>query len=151
MIQSLSEADVFLLACETFPGPEKRDEGTLNPPKKKKYKQQITECKLNFPVTEWCHVNKFELVDMEASESSDENMEGDKYGLERIVEALHTHNWPNRTLKGIPHGRISTSNEPDVSQVEDQLENIRLNPTGDPTEHMLMNSVLGIFFFLSLN
>ncbi|KAF7991552.1 hypothetical protein HCN44_008923 [Aphidius gifuensis] len=123
-IKTLTEADVFLLACDKFPDSTKRDE-----------------------VSEWCHVNNFELVDMEASESSDNDndddiIEGEKYGLERIIEVLHTHTWPNRSLKGIPHGRISTSNEPDVSQVEDQLENIRLIPTGDPSQHMLMNSVL---------
>ncbi|XP_015119728.1 alpha- and gamma-adaptin-binding protein p34 [Diachasma alloeum] len=123
LVEGLTDADVMLLACDSFPDANKRDEAT-----------------------EWCHINKFELVDMElpadSSESMEEGVEQENYGIERIIEALHTHCWPNRELKGLNNGRISTSNEPDVSDVESQLENIRLHPNRDPANHLLMESVL---------
>ncbi|KAK0164810.1 hypothetical protein PV328_003384 [Microctonus aethiopoides] len=121
LIQSLTDADVFLLACEAFPDANNRD-NTL----------------------EWCHVHKFELIDMGPLESIDlaEEMEQEKHGIERIIEALHTHSWPNRILKGLPNGRISTSNESDVTKIEDQLESIRLGSSRSGTEHLLMDSVL---------
>lgn len=45
---------------------------------------------------------------------------------------------------GIPNGRISTSTEPDVNEIKDQLENIQLNASRNGTDNLLMNSVLGI-------
>lgn len=50
----------------------------------------------------WCLQNRFELIelnrpDIDASEADSEN---NKYGIERIIEALHAHMWPNMTLKG---------------------------------------------------
>ncbi|XP_008550501.1 alpha- and gamma-adaptin-binding protein p34 [Microplitis demolitor] len=123
LIQSLNEADIFLLACETFPDAQKKDE-----------------------VTEWCHVNKFELVEMTNPESTpdvmDDDFEQEKFGIERLIEVLHTHTWPNRILKGIPNGRISTSNEPDVNEIKEQLDNIQLNASRNGTDNLLMNSVL---------
>uniref|UniRef100_A0A0C9PLM3 AAGAB_0 protein n=1 Tax=Fopius arisanus TaxID=64838 RepID=A0A0C9PLM3_9HYME len=123
LVETLTDADVLLLACDSFSDAARRDKAT-----------------------EWCHSHKFELVDMELPAESSENMEEDieqeNNGIERIIEALHTHCWPNRELKGLNNGRISTSNEPDVSDVESQLENIRLHPNRDPANHLLMESVL---------
>lgn len=45
---------------------------------------------------------------------------------------------------GIPNGRISTSNEPDVNEIKEQLDNIQLNASRNGTDNLLMNSVLGI-------
>ncbi|KAH0548441.1 alpha- and gamma-adaptin-binding protein p34-like [Cotesia glomerata] len=123
LIQSLSEADIFLLACEAFPNVHSKDQ-----------------------VIEWCHIHKFELVEMinsdATSDSMDNDLEPEKFGIERLIEALHTHTWPNRILKGIPNGRISTSTEPDVNEIKDQLENIQLNASRNGTDNLLMNSVL---------
>lgn len=104
------------------------------------------------------------------ADNIDDDMEPEKYGIERIIEALHTHTWPNRVLKGIEcftingclqsqrvshmsqmlcftgltNGRISTSTEPDVSQIEDQLDSIRLSTQRSNTDHLMMESLLGI-------
>lgn len=65
-----------------------------------------------FSALEWCHVHKFELIDMGPLESIDlaEEMEQEKHGIERIIEALHTHSWPNRILKGILYIIILNTN-----------------------------------------
>lgn len=34
------------------------------------------------------------------SDSMDNDLEPEKFGIERLIEALHTHTWPNRILKG---------------------------------------------------
>lgn len=47
----------------------------------------------------WCLYNKFELVELERTGDSDSDTEGNKYGIERIIEALHAHTWPNIVLK----------------------------------------------------
>lgn len=43
----------------------------------------------------------FELVELEQTGKVEPDSEGNKYGIERIVEALHAHTWPNIVLKGI--------------------------------------------------
>ncbi|XP_063976803.1 alpha- and gamma-adaptin-binding protein p34-like [Diachasmimorpha longicaudata] len=123
LAESLMDADVLLLACASFPDANKRDEAT-----------------------EWCHVHKFELVDMElpgdSSESMEEDIQHENHGINRIIEVLHTHCWPNRKLKGLNGGRISASNELDVDDIESQLENIRLQANRDPVNNLLMEGVL---------
>ncbi|XP_034938604.1 alpha- and gamma-adaptin-binding protein p34-like [Chelonus insularis] len=121
-IQTLNEAEIFLLACEPIDDSQKKEE-----------------------VTEWCYTHKFELVDMkvpEATSEMDDDGAHEKYGLERLIEALHTHTWPNRILKGIPNGRISTSNEPDVNEIKEQLDNIQLNSARDGTDFSLVDRAL---------
>jgi len=51
-------------------------------------------------VLNWCVHNKFELVELEQTEDLECDTEGNKYGIERIIEALHAHTWPNIVLKG---------------------------------------------------
>lgn len=51
-------------------------------------------------VLNWCLHNKFELVELEQTGDSECDAEGNKYGIERIIEALHAHMWPNIVLKG---------------------------------------------------
>lgn len=65
---------------------------------------KILTCVYNILVIKWCLQNRFELIelnrpDIDASEADSEN---NKYGIERIIEALHAHMWPNMTLKGFP-------------------------------------------------
>lgn len=51
-------------------------------------------------VLNWCLRNKFELVELEQPADLESDVEGNKYGVERIVEALHAHTWSNMVLKG---------------------------------------------------
>ncbi|KAF3423600.1 hypothetical protein E2986_03950 [Frieseomelitta varia] len=88
----------------------------------------------------WCLQNKFELIelnrpDVDASEADSEN---NKYGIERIIEALHAHMWPNMILKG----KSSNVEEqiPDMNEVEEQFENIELSR--DSTETLPVENML---------
>lgn len=51
-------------------------------------------------VINWCLHKKFELVELEPTGDLECDTEGNKYGIERIIEALHAHMWPNIVLKG---------------------------------------------------
>ena len=97
-------------------------------------------------VIEWSRNQKFELVDMEVQNSSDimdDDLDDNIYGVDRLVEALHTHLWPNRILKA-DAANPRVEGEAGVNEVEDQLGNIRLN-TGnqDHSNKLLMENVLG--------
>ncbi|RLU15065.1 hypothetical protein DMN91_012952 [Ooceraea biroi] len=84
----------------------------------------------------WCLCNKFELVELQQTGDSESDTEGNKYGIERIVEALHAHIWPNIVLKDKP-GTEETSK---LDEIEEQFENIRL--TRDPAERLQMQHML---------
>lgn len=60
----------------------------------------ISQIFLHISVLNWCLSHKFELVELEQTEDLEPDPEGNKYGIERIVEALHAHTWPNIILKG---------------------------------------------------
>jgi len=49
---------------------------------------------------DWCLRNKFELVELQEAGDPEFDTDGNKYGIERIIEALHAHTWPNIVLKG---------------------------------------------------
>lgn len=51
-------------------------------------------------VLQWCLHNKFELVELEQMGDPEPDAEGNKYGIARIIEALHANTWPNIVLKG---------------------------------------------------
>lgn len=118
LILSVSKADVLLLICNL-----------------------ISNLDLKEKVLTWCINKKFELVELQQLDSI-ENLECDsehnKYGIERIIEALHAHMWPNMVLKGKSANIENT--ESDVNQVEKQFENIHL--TRNTSEHLHMESVL---------
>ncbi|KAK1119759.1 hypothetical protein K0M31_013175 [Melipona bicolor] len=117
LIASLAEADVLLFSCNF-----------------------ITDTIIRNKVIKWCLQNKFELIelnrpDVDASEADSEN---NKYGIERIIEALHAHMWPNMILKGkSPNVEEQT---PDMNEVEEQFENIELNQ--DSTETLPVENML---------
>lgn len=118
LICSMVEAEVLLFLCNT-----------------------IVDATIRDKVTKWCIQKKFELVEFELPELSETCEDFDpihnKYGIERITEALHAHMWPNMILKGKP----SSGEEPtDVKEVEKQLDNIRL--AQHPTERLEMESML---------
>ncbi len=48
-------------------------------------------------ILEWCIDNSFELVDSYQTDDNEEYPE--KFGFERVKEALHTHMWPNMIEK----------------------------------------------------
>lgn len=55
-----------------------------------------------FSVDDWCIKHKFELVELEPDV---ENIETESFleectGIERVIEILHAHEWPNLTMKG---------------------------------------------------
>lgn len=117
----------------------------------------------------WCLHNKFELVELDQTGDSESDTEGNKYGIERIIEALHAHTWPNMVLKSsvpqifvkqkygcIFHLFIQKLNKLkydmfidkpcidealEVNEIEEQFENIRL--TRDPSERLRMQDMLG--------
>ncbi|KAK9297026.1 hypothetical protein QLX08_009125 [Tetragonisca angustula] len=117
LIASLAEADVLLFSCNF-----------------------ITDTIIRNKVIKWCLQNKFELIelnrpDVDASEADSEN---NKYGIERIIEALHAHMWPNMILRG----KSSNVEEqiPDMNEVEEQFENIELSQ--DSTETLPVENML---------
>ncbi|KAJ8675772.1 hypothetical protein QAD02_011558 [Eretmocerus hayati] len=93
---------------------------------------------------EWCAAKKFELIELEPS-SSDEDMDLEddqgKFGIERMIEALETHMWPNITMKD-SKPNIPVSRTSEVDEVEDQLENVRLNTSQNFSDRLQMESVL---------
>lgn len=130
--------------------------------------EQYNDFIFHYTVLEWSQVNKFELVQMETTSLSDmdEASENNIYGINRLVEALHTHLWPNRILKGnvtfpwiafntiidslssylfTANSRtVGVTSEEDVNKVKDQLGRIRLSMTAhNNSDQLLMESVLG--------
>ncbi|CAL7952132.1 unnamed protein product [Xylocopa violacea] len=117
LITSLAEAEVLLFSCNF-----------------------ITDGGVKDKVIKWCLQNRFELIelnrpDVDASEADPEN---NKYGIERIIEALHAHMWPNMILKGKPSDGEEQS--PNIDEVEEQFDNIELSQ--DSTETLPMENML---------
>ncbi|XP_043274388.1 alpha- and gamma-adaptin-binding protein p34-like [Venturia canescens] len=122
LVNSLSNADIFLLACQSFDNSETKDK-----------------------VSEWSRTHNFEMVELERANTfdiTDEEIENNVCGMDRIIEALHTHLWPNRILKGnLTNSSIESS--PDINNVEDQLGSMRLNSGAQRnSEQSLMESML---------
>lgn len=101
-ILAATEADVLLLVCDSIPDTSVREKGKaffdcserIFP--SKRFKGFVA-------ANDWCTLRKFEIVELEHSDPSeilDLEMERNKYGVERIVEALEAHTWPNMILKG---------------------------------------------------
>ncbi|XP_043249392.1 alpha- and gamma-adaptin-binding protein p34-like [Colletes gigas] len=117
LITSLMEAEVLLFSCNC-----------------------ITDVLIRDKVIKWCLQKKFELIELNRPDTdvSEADLEHNKYGIERIIEALHAHTWPNMILKG-----KSSSTEDqgsDMDEVEEQFENIRLSQ--DVTEIFSMENML---------
>ncbi|KAL0130414.1 hypothetical protein PUN28_002236 [Cardiocondyla obscurior] len=110
---SLTEAEVLLFTCSV-----------------------ISDLILRDKVLNWCVHNKFELVELEPMGDPECDEEGNKYGIERIIEALHAHMWPNIVLKDKP----CMGQAPEVNEIEEQFENIRL--ARDPMETLRMQDML---------
>lgn len=94
-------------------------------------------------VLEWCIDNGFELVELEPAESNtDDDDDGFKEanGIERIVQALHAHTWPNLVIKnssGIsPFLRSLVEDERDdvTSTSETPEATTVIEPAGTQTE-----------------
>lgn len=121
LISSLSEAEVQILAWDS-----------------------ATQGGNSERVQEWCSQYKFELVDFNRQETAengdDSDDENEKHGVERIVEALHAHTWPNMDLKGgstLPENACT-----DITEVDEQMQGVHLNgihnvSQGLQLEHML--------------
>lgn len=113
LVTSLTAAEVLLFSCSS-----------------------ISDSPLRDKVINWCLHNKFELVELEPTGDLECDTEFNKYGIERIIEALHAHMWPNIVLKDKSYmGQTS-----EVNEIEEQFENIRL--TRDPLETLRMQDML---------
>ncbi|XP_015589932.1 alpha- and gamma-adaptin-binding protein p34 isoform X3 [Cephus cinctus] len=115
LINSISEAEILLFVCNALPDGAIKDQ-----------------------VVEWCTLHKFELVEfgsVDAKEVADQEDENEKHGIDRIIEALHAHAWPNMALKE----KASS----DVNNVGEQLGNIRL--ANADTLHMdsILDGIMG--------
>lgn len=118
LISSLAEAEVLLFSCNL-----------------------ITDVLIRDKVIQWCLQKRFELIELikpDPVDASEADFEHNKYGIERIMEALHAHMWPNMILKGKPSD--VEDSDTNVNEVEEQLENIRL--TQNPSERLQMESML---------
>lgn len=59
-----------------------------------------------FTVVKWCVSKKFELIELLDAESNEiEELKNDhcRFGIDRIIEALEAHMWPNIIMKGNLH------------------------------------------------
>ncbi|XP_076162936.1 alpha- and gamma-adaptin-binding protein p34 [Ptiloglossa arizonensis] len=117
LIASLAEAEVLLFSCNF-----------------------ITDVLIRDKVIKWCLQKKFELIELNRpdTDASEADLEHNKYGIERIIEALHAHMWPNMILKGKSSSTEEQSS--DIDEVEEQFENIKL--TQDATERLPMENML---------
>lgn len=64
-------------------------------------------------VSSWCLQNGFELIvldDLDTESNGDYDIIPEKKGVDRIIEALHTHTWSNLQMKSVPNPNISQSN-----------------------------------------
>ncbi|XP_012216547.1 alpha- and gamma-adaptin-binding protein p34-like [Linepithema humile] len=113
LITSLTTAEILLFSCNA-----------------------ISDVLLRDKVLNWCLSHKFELVELEQTGNTEPDPEGNKYGIERIVEALHAHTWPNIVLKDKP----STAETLEVNDIGEQFENIQL--TRDTSERLQMQDML---------
>ncbi|XP_029174233.1 alpha- and gamma-adaptin-binding protein p34-like [Nylanderia fulva] len=110
---SLTTAEVFLFSCSA-----------------------ITDTLLRDKVLNWCLHNKFELVELDQTGDSESDTEGNKYGIERIIEALHAHTWPNIILKNKP----CADETHEVNEIGEQFENIQL--THDLSERLHVQDII---------
>ncbi|KAI4498573.1 hypothetical protein M0802_006279 [Mischocyttarus mexicanus] len=118
LITSLSEVDVLILTCNVISNMDVKDK-----------------------IVAWCINKKFELVELQqldSIENSECDSEHNTYGIERIIEALNAHTWPNIILKGKSFN--VDDKESDVDQVEKKLEDIQL--TCNPMEYFNTENVL---------
>ncbi|XP_031827357.1 alpha- and gamma-adaptin-binding protein p34 [Nomia melanderi] len=117
IITSLAEAEVLLFSCNF-----------------------ITDVLIRDKVIKWCLQRKFELIELNKpdTDASESDVEHNKYGIDRMIEALHAHMWPNMIMKGKPSN--TEEHRPDLNKVEEQFENIKL--TRDSTERLPMENML---------
>ncbi|XP_020712409.2 alpha- and gamma-adaptin-binding protein p34-like isoform X2 [Athalia rosae] len=121
LISSLSEAEVQILAWDSaVPSANVED------------------------LQDWCTQYKFELVDLSHTDSTenpdDSDEENEKHGINRIVEALHAHTWPNMDLKGdttMPENVCT-----DITDVDEQLQGVHLNPIHNVSQSLQLEHML---------
>ncbi|XP_076277957.1 alpha- and gamma-adaptin-binding protein p34 [Lasioglossum baleicum] len=117
LINSLAEAGVLLFICNF-----------------------ITDDRVRNKVTKWCLKKKFELIELNTPDvdTAEADLDHNKHGIERIIEALHAHMWPSMTLKAKPSSTQESNFDMDKVNVE--LENIKLPQ--DSTERLPMENML---------
>lgn len=112
LISSLTDTEILLFSCDS-----------------------IKDATMRNKVRKWCLQKKFELIELNGTEDLPESeLEHNKYGMDRIIEALHAHMWPNVILKGKVGPRFKDSNTSmteenpsDMDDVEEQLDNMQIS------------------------
>ncbi|XP_058800624.1 alpha- and gamma-adaptin-binding protein p34-like [Phymastichus coffea] len=89
---------------------------------------------------EWCAQKKCELIELDAKEIMELEEDQSKYGIERIIEALETHMWPNINMKD--SRKNYQQPQSDVNDVGEQLENVQLSSAQGFADRLQMESVL---------
>ncbi|CAH1370579.1 hypothetical protein MTP99_012139 [Tenebrio molitor] len=77
---------------------------------------------------EWCLKRGFELIELYPSqETCDQDIIEEKVGVERVVEALHTHTWSNLDMKN----QKKTLNEAQSKDIGGMCEELLMNEGSD--------------------
>merc|ERR1712227_513302 len=87
-------------------------------------------------VLQWCVENSFELVECYQTDDNEDFPE--KFGFERIKEALHTHIWPNmveksRSADGVINRILDQQHVPNVAHPEPTQNPVCATDGFDPT------------------
>ncbi|XP_026471352.1 alpha- and gamma-adaptin-binding protein p34-like [Ctenocephalides felis] len=93
----------------------------------------------------WCLKHHFELIELNPIETSkpthEEDLEDDeiipeKIGIDRVIEALHTHHWVNATMKGDPNTEDTSDDFSELfSQLLSMKESVRSLPLNERKAH----------------
>ncbi|XP_078050492.1 alpha- and gamma-adaptin-binding protein p34 [Augochlora pura] len=123
LINSLADAGVLLFSCNF-----------------------ITDVRIRNEVIGWCLKRKFELIEFnrpDVEETAESDLDNNKHGIERIIEALQAHMWPNMTLKAKPSSTEATNI--DLHKLEEQFENINLprDSTGKLPVEQVLDGIMG--------
>lgn len=97
---SFTMAEILLFSCSTISDALLRDKSIVVIYFVHLYINFSIVTLVYISVLHWCLQNKFELVELEQMGDPEPDAEGNKFGTERIIEALHAHTWPNIILKG---------------------------------------------------
>ncbi|KAJ8919431.1 hypothetical protein NQ315_016528 [Exocentrus adspersus] len=100
--------------------------------------------------TEWCLKHGFEFVELYpmVNSSPEEEIIKEKFGVDRIIEALQTHTWPNLVMKNKSKTSKGCLTKPNLSeQTNSDMDNsLKSDATDDFTElfsqlHMMKESL----------
>ncbi|KAL7300617.1 hypothetical protein TKK_0006607 [Trichogramma kaykai] len=119
-IISNTDAEILLLVCDS-----------------------ISNSSLREKTVEWCVTKKFELIELEQqADVMDFEDDHSKYGIDRIVEVLEAHVWPNASFKSAETKKHTQNAQKEVAEVGEQLENIDLSSPQEVVDQLEFKDVL---------